>query len=96
MAFFLHEPNLSVCPKEDGVPVDNDCGEQVEPSNPVIVAACNRNGLDLQSSRFSTGIDCVYPAPRTSIDCKRTCTQPLRPAIERNRPGLNATEKPMI
>ncbi|RML37541.1 hypothetical protein ALQ97_01502, partial [Pseudomonas savastanoi pv. glycinea] len=62
----------------------------------VAVTTCNRNGLDLQSSRFSTGIDCVYPAPRTSIDCKRTCIQPLRPAIERNRPGLNATEKPMI
>ncbi|PYD27770.1 hypothetical protein DND67_23530 [Pseudomonas syringae pv. pisi] len=60
------------------------------------VTACNRNGLDLQSSSFSTGIDYVYPAPRTSIDCKRTCIQPLRPAIERNRPGLNATEKPMI
>ncbi|MCQ3008736.1 hypothetical protein NLO93_27795, partial [Pseudomonas savastanoi] len=42
------------------------------------VTTCNRNGLDLQSSRFSTGIDCVYPAPRTSIDCKRTCIQPLR------------------
>ncbi|MCQ3008752.1 recombinase family protein, partial [Pseudomonas savastanoi] len=41
------------------------------------VTTCNRNGLDLQSSRFSTGIDCVYPAPRTSIDCKRTCIQPL-------------------
>ncbi|RMO28729.1 hypothetical protein ALQ42_04935 [Pseudomonas savastanoi pv. glycinea] len=62
----------------------------------ICVTTCNRNGLDLQSSRFSTGIDCVYPAPRTSIDCKRTCIQPLRPAIERNRPGLNATEKPMI
>ncbi|AVB12290.1 hypothetical protein BKM19_000305 (plasmid) [Pseudomonas amygdali pv. morsprunorum] len=62
----------------------------------ILVTTCNRNGTDLQSSRFSTRIDCVYPALRTSIDCKRTCIQPLRPAIERNRSGLNATEKPMI
>ncbi|MHB9376077.1 hypothetical protein ACYHMY_27670 (plasmid) [Pseudomonas amygdali pv. morsprunorum] len=62
----------------------------------IAVTTCNRNGTDLQSSRFSTRIDCVYPALRTSIDCKRTCIQPLRPAIERNRSGLNATEKPMI
>ncbi|KAA8698845.1 hypothetical protein F4W70_27425, partial [Pseudomonas cannabina] len=41
------------------------------------VTTCNRNGPDLQSSRFSTGINCVYPAPRTSIDCKRTCIHPL-------------------
>ncbi|RMQ67858.1 recombinase family protein, partial [Pseudomonas savastanoi] len=26
------------------------------------VTTCNRNGPDLQSSRFSTGIDCVYPS----------------------------------
>ncbi|KWT09950.1 hypothetical protein [Pseudomonas amygdali] len=34
------------------------------------VAACNRNGLDLQSSRFSTGIDCVYPSQQTGIICE--------------------------
>ncbi|RMO09465.1 hypothetical protein ALQ46_04758, partial [Pseudomonas savastanoi pv. phaseolicola] len=37
------------------------------------VTTFSRNGPDLQSLRFSTGIDCVYPAPRTSIYCKRTC-----------------------
>ncbi|KPX77046.1 Uncharacterized protein ALO84_04806 [Pseudomonas syringae pv. maculicola] len=68
----------------------------VADQQPLRVTTCNRNGLDLQSLRFSTGIDCVYLAPRTSIDCKRTCIQPLRPAIERNQPRLNATEKPMI
>ncbi|QOI08045.1 hypothetical protein D5S10_30480 (plasmid) [Pseudomonas savastanoi] len=56
------------------------------------VTTFSRNGPDLQSLRFSTGIDCVYPAPRTSIYCKRTCIHPLRPAIESGRPGLNATE----
>ncbi|KPB61617.1 Phage integrase family site specific recombinase [Pseudomonas amygdali pv. myricae] len=34
------------------------------------VTTCNRNGLDLQSSRFSTGIDCVYPSQQTGIICE--------------------------
>ncbi|RZA24000.1 MAG: hypothetical protein EOP10_11175 [Proteobacteria bacterium] len=34
------------------------------------VAACNRNGLDLQSSHFSTGINCVYPSQQTEIICE--------------------------
>ncbi|KWS08089.1 hypothetical protein AL065_08320 [Pseudomonas amygdali pv. ulmi] len=36
----------------------------------VAVAACNRNGLDLQSSHFSTGINCVYPSQQTEIICE--------------------------
>ncbi|GBH14097.1 hypothetical protein KPSA1_07596 [Pseudomonas syringae pv. actinidiae] len=36
----------------------------------VCVAACNRNGADLQSSRFSTRIDCVYPSQQTGIICE--------------------------
>ncbi|RMP19893.1 hypothetical protein ALQ25_200277 [Pseudomonas coronafaciens pv. atropurpurea] len=40
--------------------------------SPIIlpVAACNRNGLDLQSSHFSTGINCVYPSQQTEIICE--------------------------
>ncbi|RMR18846.1 putative transposase [Pseudomonas amygdali pv. ulmi] len=34
------------------------------------VTTCNRNGPDLQSSRFSTGIDCVYPSQQTGIICE--------------------------
>ncbi|RMT30595.1 hypothetical protein ALP50_05524 [Pseudomonas syringae pv. spinaceae] len=34
------------------------------------VTTCNRNGLELQSSRFSTGIDCVYPSQQTVIICE--------------------------
>ncbi|WP_167359994.1 DNA topoisomerase [Pseudomonas cannabina] len=34
------------------------------------VAACNRNGPDLQSSRFSTRIDCIYPSQQTGIICE--------------------------
>ncbi|MCK0551037.1 hypothetical protein [Pseudomonas syringae] len=34
------------------------------------VTTCNRNGVDLQSSRFSTGIDCVYPSQQTGIICE--------------------------
>ncbi|KPY21108.1 hypothetical protein ALO43_05377 [Pseudomonas tremae] len=34
------------------------------------VTTCNLNGLDLQSSRFSTGIDCVYPIRQTGIICE--------------------------
>ncbi|SFO90608.1 methyl-accepting chemotaxis protein [Pseudomonas syringae] len=34
------------------------------------VATCNRNGLDLQSSHFSTGINCVYPSQQTEIICE--------------------------
>ncbi|KPY14358.1 hypothetical protein ALO54_200093 [Pseudomonas syringae pv. philadelphi] len=37
---------------------------------PLVVAACNRNGLDLQSSHFSTGINCVYPSQQTEIICE--------------------------
>ncbi|WP_183136709.1 hypothetical protein [Pseudomonas coronafaciens] len=37
---------------------------------PLLVAACNRNGLDLQSSHFSTGINCVYPSQQTEIICE--------------------------
>ncbi|WP_116819351.1 RES family NAD+ phosphorylase [Pseudomonas savastanoi] len=37
---------------------------------PLDVAACNRNGLDLQSSHFSTGINCVYPSQQTGIICE--------------------------
>ncbi|KPX46940.1 hypothetical protein ALO68_200200 [Pseudomonas syringae pv. helianthi] len=36
----------------------------------VVVTTCNRNGVDLQSSRFSTGIDCVYPSQQTGIICE--------------------------
>ncbi|KPX46811.1 hypothetical protein ALO68_200004 [Pseudomonas syringae pv. helianthi] len=36
----------------------------------LVVAACNRNGLDLQSSHFSTGINCVYPSQQTEIICE--------------------------
>ncbi|MBL3870590.1 hypothetical protein EGU77_30040 [Pseudomonas syringae pv. theae] len=32
----------------------------------LLVTTCNRNGPDLQSSRFSTGIDCVYPLSTNS------------------------------
>ncbi|RMO37033.1 hypothetical protein ALQ42_200102 [Pseudomonas savastanoi pv. glycinea] len=34
------------------------------------VTTCNRNGLDLQSSSFSTGIDCVYSSQQTGIICE--------------------------
>ncbi|RMN93187.1 putative transposase [Pseudomonas cannabina] len=34
------------------------------------VAACNRNGLDLQSSRFSTGIARVYSSQQTGLICE--------------------------
>ncbi|RMV41202.1 hypothetical protein ALP12_200396 [Pseudomonas savastanoi pv. phaseolicola] len=34
------------------------------------VAACNRNGLDLQSTPFPTRINCGYPAPQTEIQCQ--------------------------
>ncbi|KPY56280.1 putative transposase, partial [Pseudomonas amygdali pv. sesami] len=34
------------------------------------VTTCNRNGLDLQSSRFSTGIVCVYSNQQTGIICE--------------------------
>ncbi|RXT69101.1 hypothetical protein B1F75_16250 [Pseudomonas syringae] len=37
---------------------------------PIVVATCNRNGLDLQSSHFSTGINCVYPSQQTEIICE--------------------------
>ncbi len=36
----------------------------------LVVTTCNRNGPDLQSSRFSTGIDCVYPSQQTGIICE--------------------------
>ncbi|RMV73936.1 hypothetical protein ALP05_200189 [Pseudomonas caricapapayae] len=36
----------------------------------IAVTTCNRNGLDLQSSRFWTGIDCVYPSRQTGIICE--------------------------
>ncbi|RMR20820.1 hypothetical protein ALP89_01146 [Pseudomonas syringae pv. persicae] len=49
------------------------------------VMACNRNGLDLQSSRFSTGIDCVYPAPRTSIELQ-TNLHPATSTCNRAQP----------
>ncbi|PWE41111.1 hypothetical protein C9I49_22185 [Pseudomonas prosekii] len=34
------------------------------------VATCIHKHSDLQSARFSTGINCVYPAPRTGINCE--------------------------
>ncbi|RMQ63392.1 hypothetical protein [Pseudomonas savastanoi] len=34
------------------------------------VTTCNRNDLDLQSSSFSTGIDCVYSSQQTGIICE--------------------------
>ncbi|MCQ3022699.1 hypothetical protein NLO85_19490 [Pseudomonas savastanoi] len=55
-------------------PVSNAPG--ILPSCPIptfpsiSVTICNRNGLDLQSSRFSTGIDCVYTSQQTGIICE--------------------------
>ncbi|KPZ07142.1 Uncharacterized protein ALO41_02558, partial [Pseudomonas amygdali pv. ulmi] len=45
---------------------------------------------------FRPGLIASIRHREPALNCKRTCIQPLRPAIERNRPGLNATEKPMI
>ncbi|RMR31758.1 putative transposase [Pseudomonas syringae pv. coriandricola] len=39
-------------------------------SEQLSVSACNRNGFDLQSSRFSTGIVCVYPSQQTGNICE--------------------------
>ncbi|AVB17608.1 hypothetical protein BKM09_013645 [Pseudomonas amygdali pv. morsprunorum] len=57
------------------------------------VAACNRNGLDLQSSHFSTGFNCVYPSQQTEIICELTCIHLIRPAIDRHEPELAASER---
>ncbi|POY77254.1 hypothetical protein BKM09_030485 [Pseudomonas amygdali pv. morsprunorum] len=47
------------------------CGPSARTGTRLIgVAACNRNGLDLQSSHFSTGINCVYPSQQTEIICE--------------------------
>ncbi|WP_458645792.1 recombinase family protein [Pseudomonas savastanoi] len=43
---------------------------QVRAGDVLVVTICNRNGLDLQSSRFSTGIDCVYTSQQTGIICE--------------------------
>ncbi|MCQ3008836.1 hypothetical protein NLO93_28365, partial [Pseudomonas savastanoi] len=45
-------------------------GFVVMPKRWVVVTTCNRNGLDLQSSSFSTGIDCVYSSQQTGIICE--------------------------
>ncbi|MHB9409661.1 LPD7 domain-containing protein (plasmid) [Pseudomonas amygdali pv. morsprunorum] len=60
-------------------------GKTAEQVSQVLVMACNRNGLDLQSSRFSTGIDCVYPAPRTSIELQ-TNLHPATSTCNRAQP----------
>ncbi|WP_191942271.1 hypothetical protein [Pseudomonas syringae] len=44
--------------------------DRLEHQQGVGVTTCNRNGPDLQSSRFSTGIDCVYPSQQTGIICE--------------------------
>ncbi|KAA8700816.1 FadR family transcriptional regulator [Pseudomonas cannabina] len=43
---------------------------QLKADGVLVVAACNRNGPDLQSSRFSTRIDCIYPSQQTGIICE--------------------------
>ncbi|KIY16796.1 hypothetical protein RD00_23230 [Pseudomonas amygdali pv. tabaci] len=43
---------------------------QLKADGVLVVTTCNRNGLDLQSLRFSTGIDCIYPSQQTGIICE--------------------------